>query len=755
MPQVGTEMFTQINLNRQLQVKDPNPKNLLSLKDNGDVNYTSITAINSTINLGLTENPPEELNTTTYDAFPMLFQTHSGKVILVHKQGVAHQGPGESGIRISTDGGETYGPFISLANVPDKYNGISGGGVTPNGRIILFYFVATTGVGTNEIGYMYSDDDAVTWSEKIPLSAGGDLQGGWTGKMIVIGEDKLMQCRWGAPSLFDPTTWNTKVYAIFSEDNGETWGDEVVIASGSYAENKAYTECSFVYLEGGNIVGLIRKEDQSYFEQFKSEDNGLTWTAQGDATFDYFAGYPGAPEVQTYIDTDGKKTVVAYYSNRNDLWVRSILGRNLLSGTSGWIQNTRTNIRQNNSWDSGYPSVIHPNGSHYGLGVYYESKTLSDSDIRFFKSRPDNSIIFPQVGIFADEVTIQKKLTVNDDAKIGGDIEANVVNGSLSISLYRGANKAAYLGSGSGNTGLNGILQLYDTVDVENVRFYASGNSWIKGGNVGIGTDTPIYALDVAGIERVKRFGVNGLGGGTVLLLASDAKTIGDGVILTFRANNSSNEETTYAGITASIVSPTAGSQSGKMLFRTYLNGEITEAMQLTEDGRASVKTAPIDPTDVVRKMELDDLFTDPYINGNLNFTDGSNNLTFIYSGQNGNIILPNGGTLATLGDLGNLKDGTLNKTSNYTILATDYGTNGTSTVFVDATAGAVTITLQTAALMNGKTVNVVKTDVSANSVTVKGNGTTNINASNTYVISAQFDNVSVKSNGTQYYIMS
>jgi len=97
--------------------------------------------------------------------------------------------------------------------------------------------------------------------------------------------------------------------------------------------------------------------------------------------------------------------------------------------------------------------------------------------------------------------------------------------------------------------------------------------------------------------------------------------------------------------------------------------------------------------------------------------------------------------------------DNNLTKTANYTVLATDYGRNGMLTIFSDATAGAVTITLEAASTMAGKTVHVVKTDASANAVTVKGNGTTNINMANTMVLGSQYERSNIKSNGTQYYI--
>lgn len=553
-------------------LQDENPTSLLTYEpETGHVKKALVSDLievtedffNSRVyaNLNLTENPTVEINTTTWDGFPeMHFNNHTGKIILTHKQGVAHQGAGESGVRISTDGGETFGAFTSLINEPGKYNGLSGGGVTPTGRIILFYFVATTAVGTDEIGYIYSDDDALTWSEKIPLSSGGDAQGAFTGKMLTIGGGKLMQCRWGAPEGSDYTTWNTKIYAIFSEDNGDTWGDEVIVASGSYATNNAYTESSFVYLEGGNIVGLIRKERQDYYQQFKSEDNGATWTDQGQAMFESFYTYPAKPELNTYTDIDGKRTVILYYSNRIDLWVRSIIGRDLLAGTSGWILNSKTNIAQNFDGDSGYPSAIHPNNSIYGLGVYYEAKSLSDADIRFFKSRPVNNTLIPNFLVSSDRALIK-----------GG--------GTTDVAVYMGP--AQTIGDAIMIAAVNNALTANKDLELRAL------NTFLSAGNFGIGAYPSVYKLDVNGLSRLKRTGVNGGGEGAVMVIESDAKTALDAVSIVFKANNSTNTETSYAGIAAFIDSPTAGAQSSYMVFNTYNAGAKIDALKLSKEGNA------------------------------------------------------------------------------------------------------------------------------------------------------------------------
>jgi predicted RecA/RadA family phage recombinase len=76
-------------------------------------------------------------------------------------------------------------------------------------------------------------------------------------------------------------------------------------------------------------------------------------------------------------------------------------------------------------------------------------------------------------------------------------------------------------------------------------------------------------------------------------------------------------------------------------------------------------------------------------------------------------------------------------------------------TVLVDATAGAVVITLPTAASALaggiGRVYNVKKTDVSANTVTVDGNASETIDGATTQVLTAQYQSMTIQSNGTTW----
>lgn len=92
--------------------------------------------------------------------------------------------------------------------------------------------------------------------------------------------------------------------------------------------------------------------------------------------------------------------------------------------------------------------------------------------------------------------------------------------------------------------------------------------------------------------------------------------------------------------------------------------------------------------------------------------------------------------------------DVVLNKTANYTVVMSDFGSNGQCTLYVDSTSGNINITPPSVTAMNGYTLNVIKTSSDTNSVIIIGtiNGLTNDYLSN------QFDSSLYKSNGSNIY---
>jgi len=113
-------------------------------------------------------------------------------------------------------------------------------------------------------------------------------------------------------------------------------------------------------------------------------------------------------------------------------------------------------------------------------------------------------------------------------------------------------------------------------------------------GNVGIANTAPTYSLDVVGITRNKRFGVNGAGAATSFLTATDAKTINDEILFSYQALNSLNVDSTYSSISSYIISPTSGSHSGGLKLSTYNASVRVDAMHINNLGNVGIGvTAP------------------------------------------------------------------------------------------------------------------------------------------------------------------
>lgn len=110
------------------------------------------------------------------------------------------------------------------------------------------------------------------------------------------------------------------------------------------------------------------------------------------------------------------------------------------------------------------------------------------------------------------------------------------------------------------------------------------------------------------------------------------------------------------------------------------------------------------------------------------------------------------GSELVTLNQLNNRTSLAANKniSTTYTVLLSDFGTNGRLYLYVNAASGAVTVNLPSSASMAGYSLSVIKTDNSANSVTIDPFGSEMVNQATTYNISGQNSNITITSDGTQ-----
>ncbi len=90
-----------------------------------------------------------------------------------------------------------------------------------------------------------------------------------------------------------------------------------------------------------------------------------------------------------------------------------------------------------------------------------------------------------------------------------------------------------------------------------------------------------------------------------------------------------------------------------------------------------------------------------------------------------------------------------LSKSANYTVLQTDDGT----VILCDASGGSFTLSLTAVATLTSRfRFSVVKTDSSANTVTIDPNGAETIDGASTYVLRKQYESVMVVNNATAFF---
>jgi len=86
--------------------------------------------------------------------------------------------------------------------------------------------------------------------------------------------------------------------------------------------------------------------------------------------------------------------------------------------------------------------------------------------------------------------------------------------------------------------------------------------------------------------------------------------------------------------------------------------------------------------------------------------------------------------------------------TANYTVNYND------GVIFADATGGAITVTLKPALEMTQKRIVIIKTDASANTVTIDANASETINGSLTNVLSTQYAKIEITAYNGAWYII-
>ena len=112
-----------------------------------------------------------------------------------------------------------------------------------------------------------------------------------------------------------------------------------------------------------------------------------------------------------------------------------------------------------------------------------------------------------------------------------------------------GAGNNAFLKMADGTTGGTWDLQSLTDGSFSLARTGSRQLTVSSSGNVGIGTTAPttgfhLKGASAAGVATIERTSLNGAGAGTAIDLVSDAKTVGDGSLISYTALDSASNAT-------------------------------------------------------------------------------------------------------------------------------------------------------------------------------------------------------------------
>lgn len=490
---------------------------------NGNLNYINANRLpfipkSNSVNYDVADSNTT-ITGTTFDAFGILVQSLSNKIFMIYREGAGHvSNDGKIVMRSSTDGGKT---FSSRTIIHQEVAGIDcrniAGGVTASGRIIIFFLKQNNSVPTfYSQGIMYSDDDAVTWSTYAPQTYPAGSSGGSPyGNMITIAGGRV-----AIPYYSVLSDGSFATYLKFSDDNGSTWGGDVLVGSDL---TNGFNEASYAYLDGGVIVCVSRKKDTLLLRQFISLDNGQTWTSQGDIPSSNASNV--APWLNVYTESSGEKYVALFTSLRGvPQGVNGVVASKtaIITGSTGWLSETRQVLTTSINSDSGYPSVINPRGGKKMLGMSYSSNSIVDpmsaiANYKFWNYTP--SAVVPAMSgttNFLQKKTGGASLTdsrIFDNGTMLG-IGINTPNYNIQ-SHTTGNNYFQITNTNSGTTGIDGLVFGLDnagavqiinrensyisffTNNTERVRYHASG-----GVSIGTTVDLGVGTINASGNVR-------------------------------------------------------------------------------------------------------------------------------------------------------------------------------------------------------------------------------------------------------------
>lgn len=292
--------------------------------------------------------------------FPSITKLQNGDLVAVYFWNSTHVGTSKGVIKLvkSNDNGESWGSPVTIVDwraldldVRDPHVN-----VLSNGDLVLTFFSYRYGDAIPCKGSYFSKsvDGGVTWSTPV-LVPSSNYYNASCSQVIELDNGNLLMSTYG-PAIQGGFS---RVTVIRSNDYGDSWGSETVVAS---SDSENFNESALVYTDNDTVYCIMRENGKIY----KSTDNGYSWS------LDMATGITmNAPDFFK-IDNDMIFTTWsrpgAYNGNR-------VVEGKLFCPCSGWNSTTMKliyNTTGTNIGDMGYSGSILTDDNRI-LTVYYDT----------------------------------------------------------------------------------------------------------------------------------------------------------------------------------------------------------------------------------------------------------------------------------------------------------------------------------------------------------------------------------------------
>lgn len=223
----------------------------------------------------------EVANDEYYNAFPGLARLDDGTLITVYRKGVLHVGDrGYIVSKRSTDGGQTWSDEMVVADNPDLDLRDPNIALLSGGALIVNYFqygLESPGTVRNGLRVVHSHDGGETWGEPVLVGTGSFVA--TSAPVLQLPNGEILLAYYGS---HEGSRYAT-AYVNRSDDGGNWWLGETVIATGA-AYGKPFQEPNLLLLENGDVLATIRSDgERPIIHTSVSKDQGETWSEPSQA----------------------------------------------------------------------------------------------------------------------------------------------------------------------------------------------------------------------------------------------------------------------------------------------------------------------------------------------------------------------------------------------------------------------------------------------------------------------------------------